>query len=144
MYLFKLIGSVKATKLGYNYFRSVFIKNASSSSVDVNTNVAKDVILFKYENPKFFKMLNLFSFCQFGFWSYLSLFSFQTLRDAPASEELDASWFRRINLGENKYKNTIAVSAFMIGKVRRTPHCRMLICRLCRLWSVGNIMDVHA
>lgn len=44
------------------------------------------------------------------------MFSFQTLRDAPASKESDASWFRKINLGENKYKNTIAVCAFVVGE----------------------------
>lgn len=118
MYLFRLSNIINPLKLYKNNFRSIVFRNLSSGSVDVNTNVAKDVILFKYENPKFFKLLNIFALCQFGFWSYLSIFAFQTLRDAPASSESDASWFRKINLGENKYKNTIAVCAFIIGKGR--------------------------
>ncbi|XP_037910979.1 transmembrane protein 223 [Hermetia illucens] len=85
-------------------------------AVDVNTNVPKDVILFKYDNPRFFKILNIFALCQFGFWSYLSHFAFTTLKDAPVEKvDEDASWFRKINLGENKYRNTITVSCFLIG-----------------------------
>lgn len=116
MYLLKLINIIKPRKLLQSHIKITVLRNFSGSTVDVNTNVAKDVILFKYENPRFFKVLNLFALCQFGFWTYLSVFAFQTLRDAPASAEPDASWFRKINLGENKYKNTIAVSAFIIGK----------------------------
>ncbi|KAF5292883.1 hypothetical protein FQR65_LT11135 [Abscondita terminalis] len=86
-----------------------------SSQINVNTNVVKDVILYKYENPKFFKLLNVFAICQFGFWSYLSMFSFTTLRDAPVSNSEDARWWEKINLGENKYKNTLAVLSFLIG-----------------------------
>ncbi|CAD7077479.1 unnamed protein product [Hermetia illucens] len=52
----------------------------------------------------------------FGFWSYLSHFAFTTLKDAPVEKvDEDASWFRKINLGENKYRNTITVSCFLIG-----------------------------
>lgn len=113
MYLLKL---VNLTKHYRNNIKNLVFRNYCVATVDANTNVAKDVILFKYDNPKFFKMLNIFALCQFGFWSYLSVFSFQTLRDAPVSKEADASWFRKINLGENKYKNTIAVCAFVVGE----------------------------
>lgn len=116
MYLFKLINIIKPLRLYQNNLRSFVFRNLLSSTVDVNTNVVKDVILYKYENPRFFKLLNFCALCQFGFWSYLSIFAFQNMKDAPASSEPDASWFRRINLGENKYKNTIAACAFIIGK----------------------------
>lgn len=101
-----------------NYsIKSVFRQRWFSSAVDVNTNVAKDVILYKYDNPKHFKWVNIFSLCQFGFWGYLSYFSFTTLRDAPVPVDPDAevAWWRKINLGDNKYRNTIAISAFLIG-----------------------------
>lgn len=89
---------------------------ATTKAFDINTNVSKDVILFKYENPKFFKMLNIFALCQLFFWTYLSHFAFTTLKDAPAIQgEHDAPWYRRINLGENKYRNTITVFCFLIG-----------------------------
>ncbi|XP_055917704.1 transmembrane protein 223 [Eupeodes corollae] len=90
--------------------------NLCSKAFDVSTNVAKDVILFKYENPKFYKMLNAFAIVQFLFWNYLSHSAFTTLRDAPVEEaDEDAPWYRQINLGENKYRNGITVSCFLIG-----------------------------
>ncbi|ALC40630.1 CG12935 [Drosophila busckii] len=86
-------------------------------ALDVNTNVTKDVVLFKYENPKFYKMLNVFGVCQFVFWTYLSHFAFTTLRDAPVAEKPgeELKWYQRINLGENKYKNGITACSFLIG-----------------------------
>ncbi|XP_055859145.1 transmembrane protein 223 [Episyrphus balteatus] len=90
--------------------------NLCTKAYDVSTNVAKDIILFKYENPKFFKMLNIFAIVQFLFWNYLSHSAFTTLRDAPVDEAPeDAAWYRQINLGENKYRNGITVSCFLIG-----------------------------
>lgn len=49
------------------------------SALDVNTKVAKDVILFKFENPQFFRIINFFAISQFVFWNYLSHFAFTTL-----------------------------------------------------------------
>lgn len=86
---------------------------------DVNTNVIKDVILFKYENPKFFMYMNIFAVVQYMFWTYLGLFAFSSLRDAPVDKSTitdDTPWFRRINLGENKYRNTLGVLSVGVGK----------------------------
>lgn len=91
-------------------------QNFCNKAFDVSTNVSKDIILFKYENPKFYKMLNIFAIVQFLFWNYLSHAAFTTLRDAPVEEVAeDAAWYRRINLGDNKYRNGITVSCFLIG-----------------------------
>ncbi|KAK9891378.1 hypothetical protein WA026_014622 [Henosepilachna vigintioctopunctata] len=90
------------------------IKRNVLSAAEVNTNVVKDVILFKYENPRFFKILNLFALVQFGFWTYLSLTAYETLRDVPIDEHAE-KWWERINLGENKYRNTITTVCFLIG-----------------------------
>lgn len=85
---------------------------------DVNTNVVKDVMLFKYENPKFFMYMNVFAIVQYMFWTYLGLFAFTTLRDAPVDKSTiddDTPWFRRINLGENKYRNTLGTVSVLVG-----------------------------
>ncbi|XP_059613385.1 transmembrane protein 223 [Phlebotomus argentipes] len=84
---------------------------------DLNTNVAKDVIIFKYENPKFFRYLNIFAVGQFFFWNYLSHFAFTTLRDAPVDRNTseDLPFWRRVNLGDNKFRNTLTVLCFGIG-----------------------------
>ncbi|XP_075978792.1 transmembrane protein 223 [Anticarsia gemmatalis] len=100
------------------------IKPATYSTIptktihDVNTNVIKDVILFKYENPKFYMYMNLFAILQYAFWSYLGIFAFTTLRDAPVDKskiDEDTPWFRKINLGENKYRNTLGAVSLVIG-----------------------------
>lgn len=94
------------------------VRNYCEGAYKVNTNVIKDVILFKYDNARFFKMLSIFSVCQFGFWAYLSHFAFNHLRDAPVTMEKKSElpWWRKFNLGENKYRNTIAIGSFLIGK----------------------------
>lgn len=114
MYLFR-ITNVKWPLIRSQNAISNVIKRRVSKVVDVNTNVAKDIILYKYENPKHYKWINIFALCQFGFWTYLSYFSFTTLRDSPVDRDSNVAWWRKINLGENKYRNTIAVSAFLIG-----------------------------
>lgn len=86
--------------------------------LDPNTNVIKDVILFKYENARLYKWMNFFAFAQFIFWNYLSYFSLTNLRDAPVPQDdtkEDLPFWRRINLGENKYRNGISILCFTMG-----------------------------
>ncbi|GAB0100728.1 Transmembrane protein 223 [Sergentomyia squamirostris] len=84
---------------------------------ELNTNVVKDVIIYKYDNPKFFRYLNIFAICQFFFWVYLSHFSFTTLRDAPVDKNTseDLPFWRKLNLGDNKYRNTLSSLSFCFG-----------------------------
>ncbi|XP_049874332.1 transmembrane protein 223 [Pectinophora gossypiella] len=102
-----------------NNVRNLTSKSVTTKTIhDVNTNVAKDVILFKYENPKFYQYMNLFAVIQYMFWSYLGVFAFTTLRDAPVDQSKineDTPWYRRINLGENKYRNTLGAVAILVG-----------------------------
>lgn len=89
---------------------------ASASPLDGSAKLAKDVIVFKYENPKFFKYLNIFAVCQYLCWNYLAFFSYTSLIDAPVENTAeDVSWWRKINLGENKYRNSLTVACFLIG-----------------------------
>lgn len=93
---------------------------------DVNTNVAKDVILFKYENPKFYMYMNIFAVVQYMFWTYLGLFALRNLKDAPVDKSAitdDTPWYRKINLGENKYRNTLGTLAVVIGNFK---HCNLI------------------
>nr|XP_023014041.1 transmembrane protein 223 [Leptinotarsa decemlineata] len=85
--------------------------------LDVNTNVTKDVILYKYHNSRYFNLMNIFAICQFGFWTYLSVISLKTLRDVPVQEtdREEKRWWEKINLGENKYRNGIAAFSFLVG-----------------------------
>ncbi|KXJ84186.1 hypothetical protein RP20_CCG018910 [Aedes albopictus] len=93
------------------------VNPVATRAYDINTKVVKDVMLYKYDNPRFYRILNIFAITQFLFWGYLSHFAYNTLRDTPVpegnSEEL--AWYERINLGENKYRNGIAIMSFLIG-----------------------------
>lgn len=103
-----------------NTIKSESFSSATTRTIhDVNTNVLKDVILYKYENPKFYTYMNIFAVVQYMFWMYLGVFAFSSLKDAPVDRsKVDEStpWFRRINLGENKYRNTLGILAFVVGK----------------------------
>lgn len=88
-----------------------------SSPLEGSAKLVKDVIVFKYENQRFFKYLNIFAISQFLCWNYLAHFSYTSLRDAPVENSSeDDSWWRKVNLGENKYRNTLTVLCFAIGK----------------------------
>lgn len=121
------------------------VRSFSEKPLDVNTNVAKDVILFKYDNPRFFKIVNIFAVCQFMFWSYLSVFSFTTLKDAPVDHDQskETAWWRKINLGENKYRNTLAIMSFIIGLLISFPSQKIKFF-ICRLRYFDCYMDVYS
>nr|CAG4643643.1 EOG090X0JX7 [Ilyocryptus agilis] len=85
----------------------------------VDTNVAKDVVLYTNNNVKFHKYLNIFAITQLGFWLYLAEFSMSTLRDIPVQKtepsDENLAWYRRINLGENKYRRGIFTLCLSVG-----------------------------
>lgn len=95
------------------------ITSTTASPLEGSAKLAKDVIVFKYENPRFFKYLNIFAICQFLCWNYLAYFSYTSLRDVPVENTTeDVTWWRNINLGENKYRNTLTIACFFIGKLK--------------------------
>ncbi|KAJ6628654.1 Transmembrane protein [Pseudolycoriella hygida] len=86
------------------------------SQLEGSAKLVKDVIVFKYENPRFFKYLNIFAISQFFCWNYLAHFSFTSLRDSPVQDTgEDVSWWRKINLGENKYRNSLSIMCVVLG-----------------------------
>jgi len=109
-------------------------KVSKTSKLFEDTRVTKDVLLFKYENQRFFSILNFFALSQFMFWSYLAHFSYTTLRDISKEdaekqlkenmrltsdnvESISLVWWRRINLGENKYRYGITLLCLSIGYI---------------------------
>lgn len=67
-------------------------------------------------------MMNIFTISQLFFWGYLAHWTFTGLKDTKVSEEEsdneDLSWWRRVNLGEKKYKNTIAIGCLAVGRLK--------------------------
>ncbi|XP_030755410.1 transmembrane protein 223 [Sitophilus oryzae] len=101
---------------GWNFHRKEIDRQFSQKIIDVNTNVVKDVILYKSENDRLLKILNVFGLFQFGLWSYVSLTAFKTLKNVPGGElDEDAVWWKKINLGESKYRNGLTIITFALG-----------------------------
>nr|CAG4649020.1 EOG090X0JX7 [Polyphemus pediculus] len=91
---------------------------STKPSWELDTNVIKDVILYSHENPRFHKVLNIFALSQLFIWIYLAEFSL-SLKDAPVNKETEKienlPWYRKINMGENKFKNGITTMCVTIG-----------------------------
>lgn len=107
--------------LSSDIFRQYQRKYASYAPINIDaSNLTKDVIVYKYNNPRFFKLMNIFAIVQFFFWLICSEFTLSTLRDTPI-DETDPNFsaqplIYRVNLGENKYKYGIAAASFLLGK----------------------------
>jgi TMEM70/TMEM186/TMEM223 protein family len=58
---------IKPSLNTFNWTRSFATQIVSRVSPQPAT-LAKDVIVFKYENPRFFKLMNIFTISQLFFW----------------------------------------------------------------------------
>lgn len=96
--------------------------NYSHAPINIDvSNLTKDVIVYKYNNPKYFKIMNIFGIAQFFFWLICAEFTLSNLKYTPVNTEdpkfEDLPIYLRINLGENKYKYGLAIACFMFGKL---------------------------
>jgi hypothetical protein len=93
--------------------------------VDTN-NITQDLLVYSNEGQnRFFFIVSLFGVIQMGFWVYLAYFSYNTLRDTPEKDDMvekkvvDADavpFWRKVNLGGNKYRFGIALLCAAVGK----------------------------
>lgn len=85
---------------------------------EVDANVAKDVVLFRYENPRLYRLVTFFGLGQYFFWMYLTHFANSSLRDAPVVRtDAPTSWWRNVNLGDHKYRVGLTGLFFVLGNV---------------------------
>jgi TMEM70/TMEM186/TMEM223 protein family len=59
---------IKPSSIVFNKTRSFATQIASQSTSPAAGGLAKDIVVFKYENPRFFKLLNIFTISQLFFW----------------------------------------------------------------------------
>lgn len=102
---------------------NVFAKRSHSSVAPLNidvSNLTKDVIVYKYDNPRYFKLLNIFALVQFVFWTGMAEFQLSNLRDTPVDETApgfeEQPFYKRKNLGENRFKYGLASVLLLMGK----------------------------
>lgn len=97
-------------------FTEIKRRSSSESLLEVNTNVIKDVLLYKNENTRQIKMLNYFALGQFIFWNYLAETAFTTLKDTSSDEyDIDAPWYKRINLGAVSMRYSLTGLCLVLG-----------------------------
>ncbi|CAH1791149.1 unnamed protein product [Owenia fusiformis] len=85
---------------------------------EVDSNVSRDVLLFTFRNDKHFKMMTVFGVVNFVVWTYIGIFAFRMLKDAPVTPPKKGEslpWYQRINLGSNTYRNGITLICFAMG-----------------------------
>ena len=91
--------------------------NTVRAGMNINeTQLVKDVIVFKYENPKFFRILNIFAISQFVFWTFMSTSTFK-LRSTPVEhlqDREDLAWWRKVNLHDYRYY--ISIGCGLVGE----------------------------
>ncbi|CAG0918354.1 unnamed protein product [Notodromas monacha] len=78
-----------------HFFVIARVKNVANRSLSSEADAllsprqfTKDVLLFKYENPRYYKMLTIFGTSQFIFWSALSFFNWTSPSDEKQNEEV--------------------------------------------------------
>lgn len=86
-------------------------------------SAVKDIILYKFESPRFFKYLNLFAITQYGFWTFIGVSSLSMINipvpEMSETEEEDTPFWRKINLGSDKYKYGLAAGSMLMGMLTK-------------------------
>ncbi|XP_054285543.1 transmembrane protein 223-like [Macrosteles quadrilineatus] len=93
-------------------------KQAESKTEPPNiktNNQEKDKILFYYENPRYYTIINAFAFVQFFFWLHLSEFSLNKGEKLKMESNEFSPWWKKIDLEDKKTRKIVASSCFLIG-----------------------------
>ncbi|GAB1609615.1 transmembrane protein 223-like [Argonauta hians] len=118
---------VRLLLTSFSHKRHIFTSNPcylpTNLPFDVKSEVSEDTLIYSNDNSRFYKLLTFFGFIQFFFWVHLATFSYSTLRDVkPQNQEVvedvhGQPWWKKINLGENKFRNGIALLCISVGYV---------------------------
>nr|XP_006118309.1 transmembrane protein 223 [Pelodiscus sinensis] len=79
----------------------------------LDTHVHRDLLLFRHERGRFFRLLGLFCAGQFVFWAYLAHFAFSALR--PTGRPAPAGVL--LNPTSNKWRYGFTVSCLTVGSL---------------------------
>lgn len=109
-------------QLTNNCLKQFVRKYSSNAPINATVqNLTKDVIIFKYENPRFFKLMNIFGVVQFFFWIIFAENTMSNMKFVPVDRESpefkDLPLYMKINFGENKYKWGLTIFSFVVGKL---------------------------
>lgn len=95
--------------------------HTSYAPLNINpSSIKSDVIVYKYENPRFFKILNTFGLVQFFVLCYTSESLLHGLKRIKIDEEDDSKLkknpiYLRKDFSENSWRYGSAIGIFLIG-----------------------------
>lgn len=95
------------------------ISSSRFITAKVNTNVVKDVVVYKQSKSRHTNIIVLFGLSQSVFWYYMGYVVVTELRDVPVEEETEdkkLDFFTRHNFGENKWKYSMGFACAAIGE----------------------------
>lgn len=125
----------KPIEISYRYFSQQLKVPRAPLNIDPAT-IVKDIIVYKYENPKYFKYMNIFGIVQFAMLSYYSQFTAITLRDVPVDKTSEnyenLPWYSKMNIGNTNFRYWLSIACFTIGEI-------LLECfpTFCTIWFFG-------
>lgn len=113
-----------ACQLTNNCLKQFVRKYSSNAPINSTVqNLTKDVIIFKYDNPRFFKLMNIFGVVQFFFWVIFAESIMTTIKFVPVDRDSpnfkDLPLYMKINFGENKYKWGMTIFSFVVGELSK-------------------------
>lgn len=112
----RLSKSTRNTESTLRSFKCCRSYTSSRLPFEINSDFSKDIVLFRFDNSTFYKLLGLFGMAQLFFWLYLAQFSYRNLKDVPTdANSTSKPFWRKINLGQNKYRYGITFLCMSVG-----------------------------
>lgn len=109
----------KVTKNQLEKFKCFSRRNFNEQSIfDLNTNVSKDVLLYKSSSGRTYKMISIFSIVQFGFWLTVADSYNVLLNNESKTNENDQSlpWVDKLKIKGKIVTLGIPVGCLCMGK----------------------------
>ncbi|XP_062454855.1 transmembrane protein 223 [Rhea pennata] len=88
---------------------------AAAAAAALDTAVPRDVVLFRHDRDRFFRLVGLFCAGQGLFWGYLAHFAFTALRPAPAPG--DGPGDDPLRPRDNKWRLGFTASCLTLGSL---------------------------
>jgi len=96
-------------------YSNLVSQTAKTKSTNINAGQEKDKLLYFYENPRHFYMLNGFAFVQFIFWTHMAEFTFTTGEKIKMETNEYTPWWKKINFQDKNTKMIVSTVCFLIG-----------------------------
>ncbi|NXH10433.1 TM223 protein, partial [Bucco capensis] len=95
---------------------------AAAAALEIATNPPRDVVLFRHNRDRFFRLVGLFCAGQGVFWAYLAHFAFTALRPAPGPSR-SAADDDPLRPRDNKWRLAFTASCLTLGSLIVAAGC---------------------